>query len=844
MKRLVVGILAHVDSGKTTLSESLLYNAGEIAKLGRVDHRDAFLDTHSIERDRGITIFSKQAMINVNDTEISLLDTPGHVDFSAETERTLAVLDYAILVISATDGVQSHTQTLWKMLEYYHIPTFIFVNKTDLDGMGKEALLENLKKNLCDGCVDFSTKNEEFYENAAMYDEILLEEYTNNETLSKESIVNAIFHRKIFPCYFGSALKNEGVAEFLNDFVEYTKQKKFLDEFGARVFKISEDEKGQRLTHMKITNGSLKVKTQLTVGGKTQKVNEIRIYSGKKYQSVNEIFAGSVCAITGISSAACAEGLGIETNTAELITEPVFSYTLKLPPDVDEYTALGILKKLEQEETKLRIEWNEYTQKISVRLMGEIQLEVLKRILNERFGLSVEFEQGNIIYKETVKNSVIGVGHYEPLKHYAEVHLLLEPGEPGSGLIFKTKCSEDVLEKNWQRLIMTHLCEKNHIGVLCGMQITDMCITLINGKAHQKHTEGGDFRQATYRALRQGLRQAESVLLEPWYVFEILLPTENVGRAMNDLQQMGAEFETPEALDELSKISGCAPIGKIGDYQKTITQFTHGRGKINCTFGGYRPCKNQQEIIEKIGYDCDADIENTADSVFCSHGSGTIVKWDEVLDHAHLEVMKLNLEEVKTQTSIKTPTKMIADEEELLRIFEKTYGKVKRKSEGMIRTQKETPEYKPKPIKILPQYLLIDGYNIIFAWDELKKLANENLNDARILLINRVANYRAMKNTNVILVFDAYRVKGNEREIEDVHGVKVVYTKEAETADSYIEKTSEKLIKNYRVRVATSDSIVQMIIFGSGAERIPAREFIAEIEKTEEEMHKLISEEY
>lgn len=842
MKRLVVGILAHVDSGKTTLSEGLLYNAGEITKLGRVDHKDAFLDTNNIEKDRGITIFSKQAMININDTKISLLDTPGHVDFSAETERTLGVLDYAILLISGTDGVQSHTETLWKFLKHYHIPTFIFVNKMDLPGMNKNELIKNIKEKLDDSCVDFSLKNENFYENIAMFDEKLLEEYMKDEKIENSSIINAISNRKLFPCYFGSALKNEGILEFLEELDKFTKQKKSVDEFGAKVFKISEDEKGQRLTYLKITSGSLKVKTQINGDGWNQKINEIRIYSGAKYINVSEVFAGTVCAVTGLSSAVCGEGLGVEKSSLELITEPIFSYTLKLPPDVDVHTALGILRKLEQEETKLKIVWNEYTQQISVQLMGEVQLEVLKRILDERFGLAVEFEQGSVIYKETIKNTVLGVGHYEPLRHYAEVHLLLEPGEPGSGLVFKTKCSEDVLDRNWQRLVMTHLYEKTHIGVLCGMPITDMVITLVNGRAHLKHTEGGDFRQATYRALRQGLRQAESVLLEPWYTFEITVPMENVGRTMTDLQQMGAVFEAPTILDDFSKICGHAPIKAISDYQKTITLYTHGRGKMSCNFKGYEPCSNQEEIINEFGYNCDADTENTADSVFCSHGSGFLVKWDEVFNYCHLEKMTINIEEEDFSPTVRRASQMIADEEELLRIFERTYGKIQRKSEGIIRTQHETPEYKVKPVKILPQYLLIDGYNIIFAWDELKELANESLNDARLLLINRVANYQAMKKNNVILVFDAYRVKGNQREVETVHGIKVVYTKEAETADSYIEKTSQKLIKNYRVRVATSDSLVQMIIFGSGAERVSAREFVAELEKTEEDLRKFIEE--
>ena len=837
-----MGILAHVDSGKTTLSESLLYNAGEITKLGRVDHKNAFLDTDSIEKDRGITIFSKQAMINLGDTEISLLDTPGHVDFSAETERTLGVLDYAILVVSSTDGVQSHTQTLWKLLKHYHIPTFIFVNKTDLPGLSKNDLINNLKDKLDDACVDFSVKDETFFENSAMYDEKLLEEYMSAEKIENKTLTDAIFHRKIFPCFFGSALKNEGVAEFLKDFDSFTIQKTSEDEFGAKVFKISEDEKGQKLTYMKITGGSLKVKAQLFGEGWNQKINEIRIYSGAKYQSVQEVFAGSVCAVTGLTSAVCGEGLGFEKSTKELLTEPIFSYTANFQSDIDAHTALGILKKLEQEETKLHIVWNEYTQKISVQLMGEIQLEVLKRILKERFSLDVEFEQGEVIYKETIKNKVLGIGHYEPLKHYAEVHLLMEPGERGSGLVFKTKCSEDVLDKNWQRLIMTHLSEKEHIGVLCGAPITDMIITLVNGRAHQKHTEGGDFRQATYRAVRQGLRQAESVLLEPWYSFEITVPMENVGRTMTDLQQMGASFNPPEIVDDFSKICGSAPIRQISDYQREITLYTHGLGRMNCIFKGYEPCANQEEVVEEINYNCDADTQNTADSVFCSHGSGFLVKWDEVADYAHLEKMNINIEEDISEIKVKTPSKLIADEEELLKIFERTYGKITRKSEGIIRTQREKSEYKAKPVKILPQYLLIDGYNIIFAWEELKKIAEENLNDARLLLINKVANYQAMKKNNVILVFDAYRVKGEHREIETVHGIKVVYTKEAETADSYIEKTTEKLIKNYRVRVATSDNLVQMIIFGSGAERLSAREFVREIEQTEEDLRKFIEE--
>lgn len=842
MKRLVLGILAHVDSGKTTLSEGLLYNSGTISKLGRVDHKDAFLDTDIIEKDRGITIFSKQAMININDTSITLLDTPGHVDFSAETERTLGVLDYAILVISGTDGVQSHTRTLWNMLSYYHIPTFIFINKMDLPCKSKAELMAELCENLDASCVDFTNKTGNFFEAVAMADENLLEEYMDCESVQDSSLKEAIYTRKIFPCYFGSALKNEGVLEFLAELDRFTKDLKYPTDFGAKIFKISEDEKGQKLTYMKITGGSLKVKSQLYGKEWNQKVNEIRIYSGAKYESVSEVFSGCVCAVTGLAAAICGEGIGFEKSSTELITEPVFSYTVKFPDDIDNHTALGILNKLSKEETKLLFDYNEYTQKITVQLMGEIQLEVLKRVIQERFGTEVEFLKGSVIYKETIKNSVLGIGHYEPLRHYAEVHLLMEPAPSGTGLVFKSKCSEDVLEKNWQRLIMTHLLEKNHIGVLCGMPITDMIITLVNGKAHQKHTEGGDFRQATYRAIRQGLRQAESVLLEPWYNFEITVPIDNTGRLMNDLQKMGAIFDAPIVIDSFSKMTGSAPVKMIMDYQMEITQYTHGTGKMICSFKGFLPCADSESVIDEYRYNVDADTENTADSIFCSHGSGFLVKWDEVFDYAHLEKISLNIEEEINEIKVKTPTRLIADEEELLRIFERTYGKVTRKSEGIIRTQREKPEYKAKPVKILPQYLLIDGYNIIFAWDELKKIADESLNDARLLLINKVANYQAMKKNNVILVFDAYRVKGEQREVETVHGIKVVYTKEAETADSYIEKTAEKLIKDYRVRVATSDCLVQMIIFGSGAQRVTAKEFIEEINKTEEELRQFIEE--
>lgn len=842
MKRIVVGILAHVDSGKTTLSEGLLFNAGEISFCGRVDHKNAFLDNNNLERERGITIFSHQAMINLPKTQITLLDTPGHIDFSAEMERTLQVLDYAILVISGTQGVQSHTHTLWRLLKHYSVPTFIFVNKMDISQINKKDILSDLKRLLDDGFVDFSNKDDDFYENCAIYDDILFEEYMSKGKLSDTSLSNAILSRRIFPCLFGSALKNNGVKEFLELIDNYTICKEKSDKFGAKIFKISEDDKGQRLTYMKITGGSLKVKTLVECCGIEQKVNELRIYSGEKYKNVPEVFLGDVCAVTGLSNSSVGVGLGCEKASADLLSEPVFSYSVKILDNTDIHTVLSIFKKLEQEETKLNIVWNKQLQKIDVHIMGEVQLEVLKRILEDRFNLKVSFEAGSIIYKETIADTVEGVGHYEPLRHYAEVHLLLEPTEPGSGITFKTKCSEDILDKNWQRLILTHLAEKPHMGVLTGSPITDIRITLINGRAHQKHTEGGDFRQATYRAVRQGLMQAKSIILEPWYSFRLELPTENVGRAMTDLEQMGADFSPPQIFEDFAELSGNAPISAIRNYQKDITAYTKGKGRLSCSFDGYKPCKNQEEIINSIGYNAEADIENTADSVFCSHGSGFNVKWDKVFDYMHIEAQKTHEEETAIQPHTSSYSNLIADEEELLRIFEKTYGKIQRKATHIMRTQKEAKEYKMKVAPIKEEYLLIDGYNIIYSWEDLEKIAKESLEDARLLLTDRICSYQAMRRCNVILVFDAYKVKGNKGEIEQVHGINVVYTKEAETADSYIEKTSKKLSKNYRVRVATSDGIEQLIIFGNGAERVTPSELLAEVSKTEEEIRAFIKE--
>ena len=840
MKRLVIGILAHVDSGKTTLSEGLLYLSGEIMRQGRVDHGDSFLDTNEIERDRGITIFSKQAVLHTNNAEFTLLDTPGHVDFASETERTLTALDYAILVISGSDGVQSHTETLWRLLRRYNIPTFIFVNKTDLPSFDKKSVCSDLKKRLSDACLDFKNQDSDFFESAAMADDSLLEEYTETDNISCASLISAIAAGKIFPCFFGSALKNDGIGEFLKALDFYTQNKSYPDSFGAKIFKIADDDKGRRLAYMKITGGSLKVKTVLSNGTWSEKANEVRIYSGTKYQSVQEAFAGSICAVTGLTKAAAGEGLGFEKNSLPLICEPVFTYSVKITDGTDINEVLAVFRKLEQEETQLHIIWNEHLRKIDVQIMGEVQLEVLKRILAERFGISVEFEGGSIIYKETISDMAEGVGHYEPLRHYAEVHLLLESAPRGSGLTFSSRCSEDVLNKNWQRLILTHLKEKTHTGVLTGSPITDIKITLINGRAHQKHTEGGDFRQATYRAVRQGLMQANSILLEPYYDFSLEIPTESAGRAMTDLQQMGADFSAPLTDGEMSVITGSAPISAIREYHKEVISYTRGRGRLQCIFKGYEPCKNQEEIVSKIGYDCESDPENSADSVFCAHGSGFIVKWDKVFDYMHIPAMKLHEEEITPHAAPRTSSAILAGDDELLRIFEQTYGKIQRKLPQKLKTTKEKTSYKTKVSPVLPEYLLIDGYNIVFAWDELKKVAEKSLDDARILLISRICNYRAMRQNNVILVFDAYKVKGMQREIENIHGVSVVYTKEAETADAYIEKTSRELCKNYRVRVATSDNLEQMIIFGHGARRTSAGEFHTEVETAEQEMREFV----
>ncbi len=859
MKKIVIGVLAHVDSGKTTLSEALLYQSGSIKKLGRVDHRDSYLDTFSLERDRGITIFSKQAVVKYKNTEFTLLDTPGHVDFSAETERTLQVLDYAVLVISATDGIQSHTRTLWKLLSKYNVPCFLFINKMDLNGADQERIMAELKAKFSDGCVDFGCSDEpEFYENIALCDEKLLNQYYENNTIEKEDIIHAVKNRKIFPCSFGSALKLNGVSEFLQCLYDYTDMPEYSDKFSAKVYKISED-KGQRLTHLKITGGRLRVREilQSDKNHNAEKVNQIRIYSGEKFNTADEVSAGTICAVTGISFTRPGDGLGAEKNAGLPVLEPVFTYRMILPDGADTHTALEKMRILENEDPQLKVIWNERLEEIQVQLMGDIQLEILQSLLKERFGMHITFSKGNIIYKETISNTVEGIGHFEPLRHYAEVHLLMKPGKRDSGLIFKTDCKEDILDKNWQRLILTHLYEKTYIGVLTGSPITDMEITLVSGKAHPKHTEGGDFRQATYRAVRQGLRSAECLLLEPVYEFTLEVPAENVGRAMSDLQRMSGNFNPPETLGECSIISGTAPVSAMYDYARDVMQYTHGSGKLMCSLKGYEPCHNTAQVIEEIGYDCDGDTDNPCDSVFCSHGSGYIVRWNEVKSHMHLpgilSAPKNNLaagNRQKVLSSYRNRDDLFALDKELMQIFEQTYGPIKNRSNHRGQnhfTFTESTEKKKNKTAPLPryegtEYLLVDGYNVIFSWDKLKALAQDNIDGARNALINILCNYQGYKKCEVIVVFDAYKVKGNAREVEKVNNITIVYTKEAETADMYIEKASYKLAKNNKVRVVTSDALEQLIILAGGALRVSSKEFLYEIQQAEEDIRNIISE--
>ena len=889
MKKLVVGILAHVDSGKTTLSEAMLYTAGKIRKLGRVDHKDAYLDTDAQERERGITIFYKQAVFTYDGMEITLLDTPGHVDFSAEMERTLQVLDYAILVINGMDGVQSHTDTLWKLLKRYEIPTFIFVNKMDMEGTDKDAVFQNIRKKLDGDCVDFSSGDRD--EQIAMADERLLDTYLDSGMVEVEDIIEAILDRKIFPCFWGSALKLSGVQELLDAMNTYMVMPAYNAEFGGRIFKISRDAKGERLTYMKVTGGSLKCREQIE--GTEGKVNQIRIYSGARYETVEEASAGTVCAVTGLGETSAGQGVGCEQENVFAGLEPVLSYKVSYPGDKDAVVVLRDIRQLEEEEPELHVEFAQETGESFVKVMGQVQLQVLTQIIKDRFGYLISFGMGRIIYKETLAEPVMGVGHFEPLRHYAEVHLLMEPLEPGSGMQFDTICSEDVLDKNWQRLILTHLEEKEYRGVLTGAPITDMKITVTAGRAHQKHTEGGDFRQATYRAVRQGLMMGECRLLEPVYAFRLEIPTEMTGRAMNDITRMHGRFAQPEIEGEMSILTGTAPVATMQEYQQDVTAYTRGQGKLSCTLQGYEPCHNEDEVLAASTYDPELDMENPASSVFCAHGAGYIVDWYDVYDMMHvkedpgfalagMEDVLRNITSEPTEADEDNRKRMarerqdagapVYDEKELEDIFVRTYGSNSRENAaynkaGFNRHNKsvseadwyvkkaaehgksktagaQTPSVGSKTAdtgiarpgayrkqKGEKEYLLVDGYNVIFAWDDLKALAAVNIDSARDKLIDVMSNYQGYVGCELILVFDAYKVKQNPGSITKHGNIHVVYTKEAETADMYIEKTTHELGRKYKVTVASSDGLEQLIIMGQGALRMSSRGLREEVER-------------
>lgn len=857
MNHVTMGILAHVDAGKTTLSESILYETGTIKTLGRVDNKNAFLDTDSQERARGITIFSKQAVFTCKDINITLLDTPGHVDFSAEMERCLWVMDYAVLVINGGDGVQGHTKTLWRLLKRYGIPVFIFVNKMDLPGSNKPQLLKDIKNQLSSSCVDFSTKDNDFYESVAVCDDDLLERYleAGDEAVSCEMIASLINQRKIFPCFFGSALKMQGIDIFLEHMVQYMQlncrkyeaTEENIEDFGGRVYKISRDNQGNRLTHIKITGGNLKVKDMIG----DEKVNQIRIYSGEKYSSVQEALRGMVCAVTGLSSSYPGQGIGKEKDAILPVLEPVLTYTVILPEDMDGAGMLPYLRQIEEEEPELQVLWQEETQTIQVKLMGPVQIEVLQKQIMDRFDIAVGFGAGKIIYKETIDNKVEGVGHFEPLRHYAEVHLLLEPGEPGSGMQYASDCSEDVLDKNWQRLILSHMEEKEHLGVLTGSAITDMKITLVAGKAHTKHTEGGDFRQATYRAVRQGLMQASSRLLEPYYTFRLDIPSDCIGRAMTDIDSMSGKSEPPVIEGDKAILTGKAPVATMQEYQITVREYTKGSGSLFCTFSGYGPCHNEEEIIETMKYDPEADINNPTGSVFCSHGAGFVVPWNQVMDYMHVDGILSSKKQDYDEDSESEIARRKAslfdysiDEEQIETIINRSSHNNERASKHYKKKKAAALDSTYKGVskpRSKERYIIVDGYNIVHAWEELNCLVEDNLDGARTKLMDILCNYQGFVKCELIVVFDAYKVKGNLGEMFDYHNIHVVYTKEAETADSYIEKLTHQISKDYYVTVATSDGLVQLITRGQNCVVMSARELKEDILRVNEEIRKYLA---
>ena len=847
MKKTVIGILAHVDAGKTTLSEALLYTAGQLKKLGRVDNKSAFLDNYELERRRGITIFSKQAVLRTENTEITLLDTPGHIDFSSEAERTLQVQDYAVLVISARDGVQPHTETLWRLLLRYNVPVFIFVNKMDLEGSDKNRVLAELKKHLSENCADFTASDDEICENAAFCNEKLMEKYIEEGSLSDVEIAKAIRERNIFPCWFGSALKLDGVAEFIEGLEKYTLQTEYRPEFGARVFKIARDPQGNRLTYMKITGGSLKARSIVSYMPKgseeqiEEKVNMLRIYSGEKFESSDTVQAGGICAVLGLSATYPGQGIGFEKELLKPMLEPVLTYRVILPKDISSVEFLPKLKQIEEEDPQLLVSSNAAGE-IYVHLMGEIQAEVLKSLVEDRFGVSVNFDSGSVIYKETVAAPVEGVGHFEPLRHYAEVHLLIEPGEPESGITVNSLCREEVLGKNWQRLILTHILEKTHSGVLIGAPLADVKITLVAGRAHIKHTEGGDFRQATYRALRQGLMKAKNVLLEPYYAFRLEIPAEQLGRAINDIRIMDGKISSPESNGITAVINGRAPVSEMRSYAKDVMAYTKGKGKLSLFSDGYAPCHNAEKVIDAAKYNPESDIANTPDSVFCSHGAGINVKWYDVEKYMHV-TSGMDVETGDKIPSMPNPKllkrNLNIDDKELEAIMEREFGPIRRRqySEAVLDTPKTAHAAERKK-----EYIIVDGYNLIFAWDGLAALAKENFDAARHILTDILCNYRGYTKCELVLVFDGYKVKGNTGEKSDYNGIHLVFTKENETGDMYIEKLVEEVGKNYSVRVVTSDNLIRVSALRAGVLRMPAREFIKEIERVNDQIKEIIAE--
>ena len=844
--QITLGLLAHVDAGKTTLAESILYATGQIRRLGRVDHRDAFLDTEQMEKERGITIFSKQARTQIGGWDVTLLDTPGHVDFSAEMERTLQVLDYAILVVSGADGVQGHVETLWHLLERYRVPVFLFVNKMDQEGTDEAALMEELKKRLSDECEDFSDPAD-LAERVALHDETLLERFLEGKAPEEEETARLIRERKLFPCFFGSALRMEGIAEFLEGLGRYMEPASYPEDFGARVYKISRDPAGQRLTHLKVTGGCLRVKMNMDAyldGASGQKVDQIRIYAGSGFRTVQEAGSGMICAVAGLEGTWSGQGLGCGEDSLLPVLEPVLTYRIQPPAGCDVQGLYLKLRALEEEIPELHMVWQEETKEIHTQIMGEVQIDILKALILERFGVAVAFDEGSIVYKETIEDAVEGVGHFEPLRHYAEVHLLLEPGERGSGLQFETVCSREMLDLNWQRLVLTHLEERQHRGVLTGAPITDMKITLVAGRAHLKHTEGGDFRQATYRAVRQGLMKAASLLLEPYYEYRIEVPQEMVGRAMTDVQRMCGVFDPPVIEGETAVLTGSAPVACMQGYMREVLSYTGGRGRFSCRLKGYEPCHNPEEVIAAAAYDPDADPANPSASVFCSHGAGVIVPWYEVEEHMHVEGLTAREPQEEEDLSALAERRRriqaeTIDEEELQAIFARTYGNAGQKRSGWkrtVRTSEDTYKRRPAPKKQGREYLLVDGYNIIFAWEDLKELAKDNIEAARNKLMDVLCDYQGYRRMTLILVFDAYKVPGNPGEVLHYQNIHVVYTREAETADQYIEKAVHDMSREHQVTVATSDGMEQVIIMGQGARRISARDLLAEVRQARREL--------